>query len=167
MTGEELLSCLNERADKPNPAIEDLVASFGEGLMMQKELSPGFFAFLTELFSNPKLFNIEGVEGFLLEALTSLAIMSEGQKAALLKLLVDNYGGYNREDLCFCVGDFIARAYDSSTALAVIESLAARVSLQEQKLGLLLAIDVIRTRNRKGAPELLNRLERLFNSIQL
>lgn len=167
MTGEELLSRLNERADRSNPAVEDLVASFGEGLMMQKELSPGFFAFLTELLSNPKFFNIEGVEGFLLEALTSLDIMSEGQKAELLKVLVDNYQEYNKENLCFCVGDFIARAYDSATALAVIERLAARVSLREQKLGLLLATDIIGRRNREGEPELLNRLERLFNSIQL
>lgn len=152
MTGKELSQRLKQRVREPNAGLEDLVDAFGQDLMMQKSLPADYFEFAVETLSDPDLYNKEGVEAFLLELCLSSRLLSESQKTDLLKILIENYANYEGETLCFVVGDFVGRAYEAEVALKAVDDMSVRVHSKSQKVGLLMAIDILRRkRSRQGA----------------
>jgi hypothetical protein len=147
MTGKELSQQLKQRVREPGAVLRDLVDAFSEGLLLQKTLSADYFEFAVETLSDPELRNTEGIESFLFELHWSLDLLSELQKADLLKILIENYPNYEGETLCFVVGDFVARAYQPEAALNAVDDLSVRAHSRFQKVGVLMAIDILRKKS--------------------
>ncbi len=167
MTGKELSQQLKQRVREPGAVLRDLVDAFSEGLLLQKTLSADYFEFAVETLSDPELRNTESIESFLFELHWSLDLLSQSQKADLLKILIENYPNYEGETLCFVVGDFVARSYEGETALDAIDELSVRAHSRFQKVGVLMAIDILRKKTSGREAGFKQRIDAIYEKIEL
>ncbi|UUW20068.1 hypothetical protein [Serratia ureilytica] len=75
------------------------------------------FSLYLEVLSDPLIFSRQGIEGFISGIYNDFEKLTIDQKGFLLEALVNNSKGYGDENLCFSVGDMIARKYSVQVAL--------------------------------------------------
>ncbi|MGK8199395.1 hypothetical protein [Burkholderia cepacia] len=80
-------------------------------------LSVDILSLYLEVLSDPLIFSRQGIESFISGIYNDFEKLTIDQKGILLEALVNNSKGYGDENLCFSVGDMIARKYPVQVAL--------------------------------------------------
>lgn len=144
LTAQELRADLERALTSPDPvaAFHKEAERFSDHMLEESTLSAEFFALLCELFSRPVFFQVKGAQDFLFEIIYQ-DIISPDQMNGLLSAMIASYSQYADEELCWFVGDHIARRYPPEVGLAALEEIAPHTTLPVQWSSVLLGLDIL------------------------
>lgn len=131
--------------------IKELASSCEDFALAQEVFPEECMDLIVEILSEERLFTKSGIDVFLLKTSTDMYRLSEGQKARLLKAIFENYSRYADIDMCWLLGDLIARSYDRLTVLSTFRSLFSTATNQGKE-GIALGLDVLARQSMQDAP---------------
>ncbi len=97
---------------------------------------------------------------FIVKTHTDMDIISDTQKTALLHTISTNYHQYTETDLCWHLGDLIARCYNPFLAINFFQNQFASATLQGKE-GIALGLDII-ARHSKRDPGIMKSIDRIM-----
>ncbi|MFJ4143423.1 hypothetical protein [Pseudomonas sp. NPDC089734] len=98
--------------------------------------------FILELLSTEALFSKAGIDAFLIKLSTDMDKLSVQQKEKLLNVIRNNYCNYSDLELCWVVGDMVARYYDRKQAMNFFRDVFGSAG-KAGKEGVVLGLDVV------------------------
>lgn len=127
--------------------------------LSSEELPDECVDLVCEILATEELFTKPGIDIFLLKISTDMHRLSEQQKLKLLRAITENYERYSKLEMCWRLGDLIARSYDRTVALDVFRSLFRKAS-DQGKEGLALGMDIL-VRQSKQDPQLIKQIDKI------
>ncbi|WP_192558460.1 hypothetical protein [Pseudomonas allokribbensis] len=115
---------------------------------------------ITYILSTEDLFNKPGMHVFIVKIHTDMDILSDNQKQKLLDTVSLNYQRYNQTDLCWHLGDLIARCYDSNLAMNFFQHHFVSATPQGKE-GIALGLDIL-ARHSKRDPKIMKKIETIL-----
>lgn len=117
--------------------------------------------FIVYLLSTEDLFNKPGIEIFIVKLATDMDIISDGQRKFLLDALGNNYHSYLNIELCWHLGDLVARHYDKGSAMRFFQQQFISATSQGKE-GIALGLDIL-TRQSKRDPRVMKEVSRILS----
>jgi len=117
---------------------------------------------ICEILATDAFFTKPGIDYFLFRTLAEIYKFSEQQKLRILETITDNYERYSDLDMCWGLGDWIARTYDGGVALNVFRSLFNKAT-DNGREGIVLGLDVL-VRLSKRDPQLIKQVHEIIQS---
>lgn len=115
---------------------------------------------ICEILATDVFFNKRGMDYFLFRTLAEIYKFSEQQKLRILGVITENYEHYSDLDMCWGLGDWIARSYDGTVALDVFRSLFNKAT-DNGREGIVLGLDVL-VRLSKQDPQLIKQVHKII-----
>jgi hypothetical protein len=138
-------------------------ALFREVLLFAEDFPPDCLSLILEIVSNKEVFHKSGIDFFFGEMMTDVLRLNDEQKVILLESLRQNYSWYDDLDICWMVGDLVARNYPVQSALAFFEAVAKTAAPQGRE-GIALGLDVI-YKNNKNDNLVLNKAKSILKAM--
>ncbi|WP_230851039.1 hypothetical protein [Ralstonia solanacearum] len=124
-------------------------ATIYEKITLSNEIIPDeCIDLIVEILSTDELFSKPGIDVFFLKASTDMYRLSEIHKQRLLVTICENYSKYTNIEMCWQLGDMIARAYEPATAIKVFQRLFASAT-DQGKEGIVLGLDIIARQSKR------------------
>lgn len=142
-------------------AIKDQAAIYEDITLSAEKFPDECLDLIIEILSVSELFTKPGIDIFLLKTSTDMYRLTGGQKQRLFDAICDHYGQYTDKDLCWLLGDLIARNYDRSTAMQAFRTLFNLATAQGKK-GVALGLDVL-AKQSKHDPQLMKEIEAILS----
>lgn len=140
---KDITRALYEATGKAAKKIIHEQAEFFEELCLSSEHFPEYcMEVILEVLSVEELYEKPGIEAIVLKTTTDAYRLTDHQKEKLLSAINEHYAGYESENMCWSICDFIARSYDQRTALIFFEQQFPKSS-KEGKQGVALGLDIL------------------------
>jgi len=128
--------------------------------LSQEVFSDACLNLILEILSVEELFSKPGIEEFLLRISTGMYLLTANQKRQLLNVISANYSQYENIELCWLLGDMIARSWDQVTALQTFRRLF-KSATDQGKEGIVLGLDIV-AKHSKRDPFLMERIDAIL-----
>jgi|GEM_PF-3960564 len=141
-------------------AIKEQGIIFERETLSHNEFPEECLDLIIEILSVKELFAKPGMDHFLLTVTTDMPRLTSNQKQKLLKAVCDHYHQYADMEMCWLLGDMIARSYDQSVAMQVFRNLFDSAT-DQGKEGIALGLDVL-ARQSKREPQLMKEIDAIL-----
>ena len=115
---------------------------FDDLISDHKNIPDAYFGLWLDIFSDPDLYNKQGIHVFIMNLQICMYATSDNQKESALHTIVSHYSNYRNLDTCWHVGDLIARCYETQKALNCFKLLFP-ISTEQGREGIALGLDVL------------------------
>lgn len=137
-------------------------SAFEKETLSHHEFTDKCLDLIIEILSSKELFTKKGISCFLVTIATDLNRLTDKQKQRLLNTICDNYYQYCDMEMCWQLGDMIARSYDQHIAMQAFRNLFSNATDQGRE-GIVLGLDII-ARQSKNDPQLIKEIKAILHS---
>lgn len=143
-----------------NKAIKEQAAAYEHITLSQEVFSDECLNLIVEILSVKELFSKPGIDAFLLKTSTDMYRLSTSQKQRLLDAICENYFQYTNMEMCWQLGDMIARSYDQATSMKAFQRLFESAT-DQGKEGIVLGLDILAKQSKRD-PKLMKEIDAIL-----
>jgi hypothetical protein len=145
-------------------AIKEQGVLFERETLSHNEFPEECLDLIIEILSTEALLNKPGIDHFIVTITTDMSRLMHSQKQKLLKVICNHYHRYTDMEICWLLGDMIARSYDRSIAMQTFRKLFDS-STDQGKEGIALGLDVL-ARQSNHDPQLMTEIHSILKQEQ-